>query len=128
MSYITKINSILIDNAEDLDIVMSIYNFLEYSDNYFTRSGSLWNYLFIYLLYLTLVYKIVENNLTNKYQNYGDKIDDVHGDASEGTGFDNYHKIAVRDHVRVSKFWRTWRTWCTWANTKKHISGVIPFT
>ena len=25
-------------------------------------------YLFIYLLYLTLVYKIVENNSTNKYQ------------------------------------------------------------
>ena len=23
------------------------------------------------------------------------------------TGFHNYHKIAVRDHVRVPKFWRT---------------------
>ena len=22
-------------------------------------------------------------------------------------GFENYHKIAVRDHVRVPKFWRT---------------------
>ena len=21
------------------------------------------------------------------------------------TGFDNYHKIAIRDHVRVPKFW-----------------------
>ena len=27
-------------------------------------------YLFIYLLYLTLVYKIVKNNSTNKYQQY----------------------------------------------------------
>ena len=40
-------------------------------------------------------------------------------------GFDNYHKIAARNYVRVPKFWRTSRTW---ANTKKHISGVIPFT
>ena len=31
-------------------------------------------------------------------------------------GFDSYYKIAVRDHVRVPKFWRTWRTW---ANTQK---------
>ena len=40
-------------------------------------------------------------------------------------GFNNYHKIAVRDHVRVPKFWRTWRTL---VNTKKHISGVVSFT
>ena len=26
------------------------------------------------------------------------------------SGFDNYHKIAVRDHVRLPKFWRMWRT------------------
>ena len=28
-------------------------------------------------------------------------------------------------HIRVPKFWRRWRMW---TNTKKHISGVIPFT
>ena len=39
-------------------------------------------------------------------------------------GFDDYNKIALRDQVRVPKFWHTWRTW---VNTKKHISGVIPF-
>ena len=32
------------------------------------------NYLLIYLLYLTLVYKIVENNSTNKYQQNQIKI------------------------------------------------------
>ena len=32
-------------NAEDLDItVMSMYNLLEYSNNYSMASGSLWNY------------------------------------------------------------------------------------
>ena len=41
---ITKINSIKIDNAEDLDVVMPMYNLLEYSKNYKKTTGSLWNY------------------------------------------------------------------------------------
>ena len=32
-SYISKINNAFVDNAEDLDIVVPMYNFLEYSDN-----------------------------------------------------------------------------------------------
>ena len=32
----------LLSNAEDLDIVMPMYNLLEYSDNYSKTSGSLW--------------------------------------------------------------------------------------
>ena len=43
-SCITKINNILTDNAEDLDIVMPMYNFLEYRKNYSKTTGSLWNY------------------------------------------------------------------------------------
>ena len=31
---ITKINGVKIDNAEDLDVVMPMYNLLEYSKNY----------------------------------------------------------------------------------------------
>ena len=31
---ISKINGVQIDNAEDLDVVMSLYNLLEYSKNY----------------------------------------------------------------------------------------------
>ena len=34
---ITKINGIKIDNAEDLDVVMPMYNVLEYSKNYKKR-------------------------------------------------------------------------------------------
>ena len=41
---ITKINGIKIDNAEDLDVVMPMYNLLEYSKNYRKTTGSLWNY------------------------------------------------------------------------------------
>ena len=33
-----------LDNAEDLDVVMPIYNLLEYSKNYKKTTGSLWNY------------------------------------------------------------------------------------
>ena len=43
-SYISKINGVLIENAEDLDIVMPMYNLLKYSKNYSKTSGSLWNY------------------------------------------------------------------------------------
>ena len=41
---ISKINNVLIDNAEDLDIVMPMYNLLEYSKNYRKTTDSLWNY------------------------------------------------------------------------------------
>ena len=34
---ISKINSVKIDNAEDLDVVMPMYNLLEYSKNYKKR-------------------------------------------------------------------------------------------
>ena len=40
----SKINGIKIDNAEDLDVVMPMYNLLEYSKNYKKMTGSLWNY------------------------------------------------------------------------------------
>ena len=41
---ILKINGIKVDNAEELDVVMSMYNLLEYSKNYRKTTGSLWNY------------------------------------------------------------------------------------
>ena len=41
---ISKINGVKIDNAEDLDVVMPMYNLLEYSRNYRKTTGSLWNY------------------------------------------------------------------------------------
>ena len=41
---ISKINNVLIENAEDLDIVMPMSNLLEYSKNYRKTAGSLWNY------------------------------------------------------------------------------------
>ena len=43
-SCISKINSTLINNAEDLDIIMPMYNLLKHSQNYSMTSGSLCNY------------------------------------------------------------------------------------
>ena len=40
----SKVKNTFIDNAEDLDIVMSMYNLLEYGDNYCITKGSLQNY------------------------------------------------------------------------------------
>ena len=40
---ISRINNTDIDNAKDIDIVMPMYNLIEYSDNY-SKTGSLWQY------------------------------------------------------------------------------------
>ena len=54
-SCISKINDTFIDSAENCDTVMSMYNLLEYSDNYPLTSGRLWNY-----------YKDARNNDANE--------------------------------------------------------------
>ena len=41
---VSEINNTQIDNAKDIDIVMPMYNLIEYSDNYAKTSGSLWQY------------------------------------------------------------------------------------
>ena len=42
-SCMSKINNTFLQNVEDLDILMLMYNLLEYSDNYSMTSGSLRN-------------------------------------------------------------------------------------
>ena len=41
---ISETNNTQVDNAKDIDIVMPMYNLIEYSDNYAKTSGSLWQY------------------------------------------------------------------------------------
>ena len=41
---ITHINDEYVDNADNLDIIMPMYNLIEYSDNYSDTSGSLWQF------------------------------------------------------------------------------------
>ena len=42
---ITKMDRTTIGDAEDLELVISIYNLIEYSSNYSDTTGSLWFYL-----------------------------------------------------------------------------------
>ena len=41
---ISEINNTQIGNAKDIDIVIPMYNLIEYSDNYAKTTGSLWQY------------------------------------------------------------------------------------
>ena len=41
---ISEINNTQVDIAKDIDVVMPMYNLIEYSDNYAKTSGSLWQY------------------------------------------------------------------------------------
>ena len=43
-NYISEINDTQVDKTKDIDIVMPIYNLIEYIDNYSKTSGSLWQY------------------------------------------------------------------------------------
>ena len=38
----SEINNTQINNAKDIDVVMPIYNLIEYSDDYSKTSGCLW--------------------------------------------------------------------------------------
>ena len=40
----SRINNADIDNAHDIDIVIPMYNLIEYSYNYSITSGRLWQY------------------------------------------------------------------------------------
>ena len=58
---VAKINNMLIDNAEDLDAAMTMYNLTECSKNYRKTTSSLWIY---YRYELTDVRN--NNNFSNK--------------------------------------------------------------
>ena len=40
----SEINNASVDDAKDIDIIIPMYNLIEYSDNYSKISGSLWKY------------------------------------------------------------------------------------
>ena len=41
---ISEINNAQRDNAKDIDVIMEMYNLIEYGDNYSKTSGKLWQY------------------------------------------------------------------------------------
>ena len=100
---ISKINGVKIDNAEDLDVVMPMYNLLEYSKNYKKTTGSLWNY-----------YRdepsstIGANNITHSILN-SESFDYKASFMGNGVTHDNFTKNDVKVVVplkHLSNFWR----------------------
>ena len=77
-------NNTLIENSEDLDIIMLMYNLLEYSQNYSMTSGSLWNY-------------------------YRDEINNIKDNASDGKSFKYKTKIVGKTTKKSSLTWQSRR-------------------
>ena len=103
---VSKINGVQIDNAEDLDVVIPMYNLLEYIKNYRETTGSFWNY-----------YKDKPNSGINGGINYlimGSKSFDYKANFIEGGVTQN---ILAKNDVKIvvplkylSNFWRTLNT------------------
>ena len=91
-----------INNAKDIDIVMPMYNLIEYSDNYAKTSGSLWQYC------LDIpasdnndaIVDFTENNLTDSF-NFKAKVTDQ-------TGNDGTKNVEIMVPLKyLSNLWRT---------------------
>ena len=54
----SRITSTQVDNAKDVDFVMSIYNLIKYSDNYSKTSGSLLQYYNVD--FVTAIYNLIK--------------------------------------------------------------------
>ena len=80
VSCITRINNKLIEDADDLDIVMSMYNLLEYSKYYRKTIGSLYNYYRDELNDDANLNNFANNNVvsSNSFQNKNKIIDNTY--------------------------------------------------
>ena len=100
---ILKINGVKIDNAKDLDVVMPMYNLLEYSKNYKKTPGSLWNYCRD-----QPSSTIGNNNITHSILN-SESFDYKASFMENGVTHDNLTKNDVNVVVplkHLSNFWR----------------------
>ena len=99
---ISEINNTQIDNAKDIDIVMPMYNLIEYSDNYAKTTGSLWQYCKDIPARNdnNQIFNFVVNNLTDSF-NFKVKFTGQTG--NDGT---KYVEIMVPLKY-LSNFWRT---------------------
>ena len=100
---ISKIKNTQVDNAKDIDIVMPMYNLIEYSGIYSKISGSLWQYC-KYLPAVNNNGNIVELNGANATDsfNFKAKITDMTGNNGIIKGAEIMHPLKY-----LSNFWRT---------------------
>ena len=93
ISCISKITNALIDNAEDLDFVMPIFNLIEYSKNYSKTSATLWNY------YKDISIYPITNSESFKY-----KTCIIGRIANNGNTKEVVFSVSLK---HLSNFWRT---------------------
>ena len=99
---ISEINNTQIDNAKDIDIVMPMYNLIEYSDNYLKTSGSLWQYCKD-IPALDNNNNIVNFNETNDIDSFNFKAKII-GQTDNDGRIDNVEIIVLLKFL--SDFWR----------------------
>ena len=92
--FINTINNTEIGNFQDIDIVMPMYNLIEYSDNYLKKSGKLWQY-----------YKDDPNNNITQSESFKSKIK-INGIAPAAGNTKDVGMILPLKHL--SNFWRTY--------------------
>ena len=118
-NYINEINNTQIDNARDIDIVMPMYNLIEYSDNYAKTTGSLWQYCKDIPVDNAIIIFSVDN-ITDLFK-FKVKF-------TGQTGNDGTKDVEIMVPLKyLSKFWRTlemplincevnliltWSSWC----------------
>ena len=98
----SKINGTKIDNSEDLDVVMPVYNLLEYSKNYKKTTGSLWNF------YRDEPNSSTDNNITHSILN--SKSFDYEANFIGSITNNNLTKNDVKIVIplkHLSNFWRS---------------------
>ena len=113
ISCIARINNKLIEDAEDLDIVMPMYNLLEYSKNYRKTIGSLYNYYRDELNDDAHVDNFVNNNVvsSNAFQYKNKIIGNTYNVAPGDAGYD-VNKVGTQKIELViplkylGNFWR----------------------
>ena len=101
---ISEINNTQVDNAKDIDIVMRMYNLIEYSDNYSRTSGSLWQYCkdIPAVDNNNAIVNFAENSLTDSF-NFKVKM-------TGQTGDDGTKNVEIMVPLKyLSNFWRTQR-------------------
>ena len=98
----SEVNNTQIDNAKDIDIVMPMYNLIEYSDNYAKTTGSLWKYC------KDMPARDANNEITEFRVN--NTTDSFHfkGKFTGQTGDDGSKDVEIMVPLKyLSNFWRT---------------------
>ena len=89
---ISEINNTQVDNAKDIDIVMPMYNLIEYSDNYSKTSGSLWQY-----------YRDEPNNVLSNSESFKFKVRITGKTPNDNNEKDDEIMVPLK---YLSNFWR----------------------